>query len=116
MVRLLADENLESAIIQGLVLREPTLDLIEAREAGLAGWPDERLLEWAAAEGRVLLTHDRWTMTGFVLERVRAGLPMPGVIVVRDKWAPGPLIEDILIVLFAQSGDELRDTLTYVPL
>ena len=37
------------------------------------------MLEWAATEGRVLLTHDVNTLTAFAYERIAQGLTMPGV-------------------------------------
>ena len=41
--------------------------------------PDPDILARAAAEGRIVLTHDRNTMTGFAATRVNAGQPMPGL-------------------------------------
>jgi hypothetical protein len=43
------------------------------RQAG-----DPAILEWAAQEGRVLLTHDVADMTKYAYERIRTGKPMPG--------------------------------------
>ncbi|WP_257236970.1 hypothetical protein [Nostoc sp. 'Peltigera malacea cyanobiont' DB3992] len=40
---------------------------------------DRVILEWAAQQGRVLLTHDVETITRYAYERVQAGLAMPGV-------------------------------------
>ena len=80
MLPLAADESLSGRIIRGLRRRLPNVDLVTAREAGLAGRPDPEVLEWAASEGRVLVTEDENTMIGFARDRVKAGLPMPGVI------------------------------------
>jgi hypothetical protein len=56
MVPLAADESLHGHIIRGLRHREPNIDLVLVEEAGLGGTPDPQILEWAASEGRVLVT------------------------------------------------------------
>ncbi|HWQ14971.1 MAG TPA: DUF5615 family PIN-like protein [Roseiflexaceae bacterium] len=48
----------------------------------MAAAPDPTVLEWAASEDRVLLTHDRATLVGFAYERAGRGEPMSGVIAV----------------------------------
>jgi len=63
MLRLAADENFNNNIIRGLLRRKPDLDIIRVQDAGLSGVADPEVLEWAAQEVRVLLTHDVSTMT-----------------------------------------------------
>lgn len=97
--------------------RDPVLDLQRVQDAGLGGAPDPTLRAWAAAQGRVLLTHDRRTMPTYAYDRVSAGLPMPGVVVVRnDEQAIGALAEEIVLVLRCTTSDELRDRVWYLPL
>jgi hypothetical protein len=70
--------------------QEPALDIVRAREAGLAGADDRDLLEWAAGEGRVLLTHDVNIMSVYAFERLRAGRPLAGVVLTgRPPRRPG---------------------------
>src|SRR5438874_2281576 len=73
MIRLAADENFNNDILRGIQRRDPTADIVRIQEAGLSGADDPTVLEWAAQEGRVLLTHDVATMTRYAYERVRAG-------------------------------------------
>jgi predicted nuclease of predicted toxin-antitoxin system len=77
MLRLLADENFNGDIVRGLLLRQPDLDLVRVQDAGLAGADDPDILAWAAANNRILLTHDRATMPGYACERLgkRKGCP-----------------------------------------
>ena len=56
--------------MDGLVVRDPGLDLIHVRDVGLAAVLDPIILEWAAVEERVLLTHDRRTIPPFAYARV----------------------------------------------
>jgi hypothetical protein len=54
MLRLISDHNFSGRILRGVGRRIPNLDLVRAFDAGLATAPDPVLLEWAAAEGRIL--------------------------------------------------------------
>lgn len=71
MLRLAADENFNNDIVRGLMRRQPELDIVRLQDVGLCGADDPTVLEWAAQEGRVLLTHDVSTMTKHAYERVR---------------------------------------------
>jgi len=70
MIRLADDENFNDAIVRGVLLRVPDLDLVRVQAAGLSGADDPRVLEWAARENRVLLTHDVSTMTHHAYQRI----------------------------------------------
>ncbi|MBW4496245.1 MAG: hypothetical protein KME26_24850 [Oscillatoria princeps RMCB-10] len=51
----------------------------ESVRLGIDGSDHPTVLEWAAEEGRVLLTHDVATITQYAYQRVEAGQSMPGV-------------------------------------
>jgi predicted nuclease of predicted toxin-antitoxin system len=70
MLRLAADENFKGPVIRALRQRLPELDLIRVQDTGLGEADDPVLLEWAAREGRVLLTHDFATMIAFAYDLV----------------------------------------------
>jgi len=73
MLLLVSDENFNNDIVRGLLRRNPDLDIVRVQDVGLRGEDDPTILEWAAHEGRVLLTHDAATMAHFAYERVKAG-------------------------------------------
>lgn len=73
MLRLAADENLDGAIVRGVLRRKPNLDIVRIQDAGLSGNDDPTVLDWAAQAGRILVTHDVTTITHFAYERIRAG-------------------------------------------
>jgi Domain of unknown function (DUF5615) len=77
-LRFLADEDFDNDIVRGMLRRLPSLDILRAQGVGLSGAIDPRVLEWAAKEGRVLVTHDVSTMTAHAYIRVSNDLPMPG--------------------------------------
>ena len=57
-IRFQADADLRVPIIKGLKRREPVVDFATARDAGLTGLDDRSVLALAAANGRVLVSHD----------------------------------------------------------
>ena len=65
MIRLAADENFNNNIVRGLLRRNPEIDIVRAQDTGLGGADDPVILEWAAQNNRVLLTHDVKTITGY---------------------------------------------------
>jgi predicted nuclease of predicted toxin-antitoxin system len=80
ILRFAADENFDGRIVRGVLRVLPDLDLVRVQDTPLAESDDHDVLEWAVKERRVVLTHDVSTMTAAAWARVRAGLPMSGVI------------------------------------
>lgn len=116
MVELAADENFNGPLLAALVRRLPLLDAARVQDSPAAGRPDPAMLEWAAGEGRVLLTHDGRTIPKFAYDRGGRGRPMPGVIVVPKNLAPGPASDDLELLLSASDDDEFANRVRYVPL
>ena len=116
MIRLVTDENFDGDILRALRRRLPVLDIVRAQDEGLTATPDSTILAWAAAEGRIVLTHDRDTMPNFAYDRVRAGQSMPGVFLVSDLMPKGQAIEELLLAIQCLSPDECEGFVTYFPL
>ena len=57
MIRLLADEDFNGAIVRGLVRRN--VDIVRVQDVGLRAEPDLRILEWAAETGGSGKDHER---------------------------------------------------------
>ena len=116
MVPLAADENFNARILRGLKRRLPETDLLTVQEAGLSRTPDPLVLEWAASENRILLTHDVSTMTRYAWDRVRNDLPMPGMVAVPSKASIGTVVEDLVLVVATSEFGELEGQVLYLPL
>jgi hypothetical protein len=116
VLRLLSDENFRGDILRGLKRRLPDMDVVRVQDVGLAGLDDPTILAWAATSGRILLTHDRNTIPEFVYDRVREGLPMPGVFLVDDEQPAGRVIADIVLALECGEPTDWQDFVTYFPL
>jgi predicted nuclease of predicted toxin-antitoxin system len=115
-VRLLVDENFNQHLVRALRRERPQLDVVIAQDVGLGATPDPEILQWAAEQGRVVLTHDVQTFVDYAYQRVAAGLPMPGVMMVRSSPNLGRLVEDLLILIECSADDEINGQVIYVPL
>jgi hypothetical protein len=114
-VRFQADADLNLAILFGLQRREPSIDVQTAVVADLANRHDLEVLEIAAADGRLLVTHDQKTMPGhfatFVAQRESAG-----VILVPQHLPVATVIDELLLVWGASDADEWINRIRYLPL
>jgi predicted nuclease of predicted toxin-antitoxin system len=116
VLKLASDENFDGDILRGLYRRRPELDVVRVQDMGLSATSDPDILEWAAAEDRILLTHDRDTMPNFAYDRVRTGQPMPGVFLVSDLMPVGQAIDEILLAVDCLSPEECKDFVRFFPL
>ncbi len=116
MLRFLADENFNGDIVRGLLRQKPDLDIVRLQDVGLSGASDERVLEWAAEEGRVLLTHDVNTITRYAYNRIKAGKPVAGVFEVSSDISAGQAIEELLFIAECSLENEWRDQIRYLPI
>lgn len=78
-MKLLCDEMYPRALADHL--RADGIDALTAGEAGLAGRPDQDLLEAAAADGRVVLTENVADFVRLAGAWVSAGRHHPGVLI-----------------------------------
>lgn len=115
MIRLLSDEDLNDRIVRGLRRLEESIDIVCVREVGLTGKHDSEVLAWAAAENRVLLTHDAATMIRFAYLRISENLPMPGLVAISQFAAIGDVIDDIAVLAGASTEGEWAGQVIYVP-
>ena len=115
MLKFIADENFDNTIVRGLFRRNLKLDIVRVQDVGLSGKDDPTVLEWAAQEGRILLTHDVATITRYAYDRVRQNQPMPGVIEISTDAAIGRVIEDILVLVECSQEGELEGQVQYLP-
>jgi len=98
MLRLAADENFNGDIVRGLLRRNPKLDIVCVQDVGLSGADDATVLQWAADQGRIVVTHDISTMAKHAFDRIAAGQPMPRVFEVRSVTSIGQAIDDLILL------------------
>jgi hypothetical protein len=114
MVRFLADADFNFAIVKGCRREEPTLDFLSANEARLRGVPDPEVLAFAAAQNRILVTHDFKTMPRHFGEFLRRQ-SSPGVFLVSQYTAIGEVIDELVLIWAASDAEEWKDRILKVP-
>ena len=110
MLRFAVDEDFDNRIVRGLLRLLPTLDIVRVQDAGLLGKRDSEVLEWAAGENRVLLTHDASTMTKHAYARVESNRPIGQEIPI------GEAITDLLLIATCSVDGEYNGQVRYLPL
>lgn len=110
-----ADADLNEDIVTGVLRRVPEIDFQTATEAGLEGLRDENVLKIAAAEKRILITHDRKTMPGHFAEFVQTEKCW-GVFIVSKKYEISLVIEEIILIWTASEAGEYINSIRQIPI
>jgi hypothetical protein len=116
MLRILTDEDFNSRIIRGVVRLVPSIDLVSLQDLGMLSAADIDVLEVAANEGRLLLTHDAKTMPRHAYDRIQLGRPMPGLVVCSQQLPIGTAITDIALLAECSEEGEWTNKVIYLPL
>jgi predicted nuclease of predicted toxin-antitoxin system len=91
------------------------MDVVRVQDVGLRTADDPAILAWAAVEGRVVVTRDHSTLIGFAYARVKAGLPMPGVLAIRHGASPGAVLGDIAVADGAGRPEDFNGLVRFLP-
>jgi hypothetical protein len=114
-IRFQADADLDEDIVTGLRRREPVVDFQTATEAGLRGLDDQQVLERAAEEQRVLVSHDRKTMphhfADFILRK-----RSPGLVIISQKVSTVAAIEELLLIWTACEAEQWTNRIAVISL
>ena len=116
MLRLLIDEDVHGDILNGLRRRQLALDMVRVQDVGLSHTPDPIILEWAAQQGRVVVSVDKKTLAVDAWDRVARGLPMPGVAILRILLSIGQAIDEMELIALAGTPDDFQDQVIYLPM
>lgn len=116
MLRFVADENFDGDVLRGILRAMPNVDIVRAQDLPIMGKDDRTLLEWAARENRILLTHDIKTMSAFAAERIEANKPMPGVILVKANASVGRVIAELVLVIELGKAEDFGYQILRIPM
>ncbi len=116
MERLITDENVDQAIVDGARLLLPGLDIVLAKDVGLLQTGDALILERTAANSRVIVTHDVNTMVGFAYDRIKSGLSMSGLVVIPTNLPIGRAIDELSTLIACSHADECEGRVVFLPL
>jgi Domain of unknown function (DUF5615) len=114
-LRFQADADLKYTIVNAIRQREPSIDFASAVDSDLEGISDPEILERAAQEDRILVSHDRRTMLAHFRARMEAEKSSPGLFVV-SQGAPLPqVVSAIILVWPASEPSDWRDQVHHLP-
>ena len=116
MIKLLSDEDYNNDILRGVLRRLPGVDIVRVQDVGLMNVHDRKVLEWAAQENRIVLTHDVNTLVMEAHRRVTEGLPLPGVLASPQMMSVGPVIRDLVFVIENSQEDEWKNQVVFLPI
>ena len=115
-IRFLADADLNKAIVNGVLRREPLVDFQAANAAGLRGMRDDQVLALAANSQRILVSHDVGSMPSHFRRFREAGSVSPGVFLIPQSLDIGTAIEELIFIWLASEPSEWIDRLEWLPL
>jgi hypothetical protein len=95
--------------------REPGVYFQTATAAGLAGLFDPQVLERAATEGRVLVSHDQSTMPQHFAAFIQ-NQPSAGLLIVPQHLSYMVVAEELLLIWAASEAEEWLNRIAYLPL
>jgi hypothetical protein len=114
--RFLADQDLNAHLILGLRRRAPTISFSSIRDFDLEGGEDAEILDYAAAENWIVVSHDRSTMSASAYERIGQQQAMTGLILIPQRARLAPIIEDLLVIAFCTEIEEWHNRVEFLPL
>jgi predicted nuclease of predicted toxin-antitoxin system len=114
--RFLADNDLNDAIVVGVRRREPATEIARLRDLDLATQSDPEVLDFAARENWIVISHDVNTMGEAAWTRVAAGLPMNGVLFAHQRSPISLIIENLILIWAASEGEEWAGHVGFLPL
>jgi hypothetical protein len=113
--RFLADHDLNEHILDGTLRREPAIEFVRARDVGLEARPDSEILEYAAAHGLLVVSHDVNTMPAQAYARLAASQPLAGLLMVWQTHPIGPIIDSLVLIWSASEAEEWQGQVHFLP-
>jgi Domain of unknown function (DUF5615) len=115
-IKLLSDENFDNKIVRGVRRKAPLVDFTRVQDVGLSRTPDDVILEWAAQNDYILVSHDNSTIPPIAYDRINNGLKMCGVFIVPDDAPIGKIVDDLVFLAEGSQAGEWDDQIIHLPL
>jgi predicted nuclease of predicted toxin-antitoxin system len=114
--RFLADNDLNDAIVVGVLRREPAAEITRLRDLGMATWSDPEVLEVASVQNWITVSHDVNTMREAADTRLAAGLPMSGLLLAHQRTPVLAVIDSLVLIWAASEAEEWESQVAFLPL
>jgi hypothetical protein len=102
--------------VLGVQRREPAAVFVRVRDAGLHSRSDAAVLDYAAREGLIVVSHDVNIVPAHAYACIREGKPMAGLFMVQQRESVGAVIEDLVAIWALSEAVEWRDQVCFLPL
>jgi len=113
-IRFQADYDFNKKIVRALRNRYPSMNFQGGHEAGFEGLPDEQVLELAARDGRILVSHDVGTMPVHFANFI-SNQDSPGLILIPQELPIRIAIEELALIWGASEAEEYVNLITWLP-
>jgi len=120
-IRYVLDENLRGELWNAiLTYNAQGAHLIDAVRVGdpkdlPLKAPDPAILIWAEREARVLVTNDKRSMPGHLVDHYNAGGRLPGIFIIRSQSTIPEIVSFLASVAHASDPSEWADLITFIP-
>ena len=114
--RFLADNDLNDAIVLGVLRREPLVEFARLRDLAIETWPDPAVLDYAAKLNWIVVSHDVNSMRAAANDRVATGATMKGLLLVHQRHPVSPIIDDLVLIWSASEVEEWAGRIEFLPL
>ncbi|MDX1992017.1 MAG: DUF5615 family PIN-like protein [bacterium] len=114
-MKFLVDENFNNDILRGVWRRISDASFTRVQDTEIAGADDARVLEYAAEQGYIVLSHDVNTMRGCFYDRITGERPAPGLFLVHKQTPIGEVIDALELIILASDESEWLGQAVYIP-
>jgi hypothetical protein len=114
--RFLADADVRRATVRGVLQLAPAAEFVSVRSLGMAAAHDRDILEYAAANQWIVVSHDVHTMSKYASERIAAGKLMRGLILIPQRRVSSMVTLNLFEIWAAMDAEEWVDRIEFLPL
>jgi len=115
-IRFQADNDLKRIIVDATLRREPRINFQTARAAHLDDLDDQAVLEVAASQSRILVSHDKRTMPTAIASFIASGCTSPGVLlVIPQDAAIRDVVETLFLIWRDDRPNDWRNLIAKIP-
>jgi hypothetical protein len=118
-VSFLFDEHVTPSLAGAVYSLEPSvvINAVGQPNAPPKRTPDPDLLDYAAQTDALVVTLDTSTMVKFAVDRIVAGLPMAGLLVIpSDQASRKKVAWDMVLIWSVTTSEEWHNRIEYLPL
>jgi predicted nuclease of predicted toxin-antitoxin system len=114
-IRFQADADLNQVIVFATMRLEPSIDFQTARAISLTSQHDREVLDIAARDDRLLVTHDQKTMPRHFAEFI-SRRKSPGLLVIPQHLSVATVVGDLRLIWSVTEAEEWINRISFLPL